>query len=467
METVFLKLLNPELVNITKRRSLNKLISYGYFFDLKLVYSLAWIYKYYFDESIVLFLPKCVNINETLTKFNESAGDFPLTQEEICYCTLETIETNFNCKVVIYGFGDFIFNELVILNKRRINTRIKGLKCKVHILSYTSLKSLDLVAFDCFEYLQLSHFPYFNFEYIDFLDSEPEIYDSNIISFADFIAEQTSSIYLSLNIHISKVLILEKLLKERGVNCSRKEKDSSEPGVVINLSKTTEKTFLKNKYSIYIFITQNFDYPLDFLYYLKEIGPESVVYVDSSKIKNINISLKKIKMNDFPDRTVVKDSKEFESYNELVKEINVSESLVVSDSYYNFEAPVSLQKLDLNNLTKKDYDLIRNYVKLKLNGKLDLDIKTCQLSAPCSPKDRSKKLNSLSNKISSYDYRCDVTCEIFKDYTIGVIVWNETFANRKSLNVLKNQTFIYQTTSGKWKYTSIKDGSKLSTDLSL
>ena len=90
-------------------------------------------------------------------------------------------------------------------------------------------------------------------------------------------------------------------------------------------------------------------------------------------------------------------------------------------------------------------------------GKMDLDIKTCQLSSPCSPKDRSKKLNSLSNKISSYDYRCDVTCEIFKDFTIGVILWNETFSNRKTMEIekLKNQVFIHQTTSGTWKYTTI------------
>ena len=30
----------------------------------------------------------------------------------------------------------------------------------------------------------------------------------------------------------------------------------------------------------------------------------------------------------------------------------------------------------------------------------------------------SKKLNSLANKISSFDYRCDITCEIFKDYNL-------------------------------------------------
>jgi hypothetical protein len=191
---------------------------------------------------------------------------------------------------------------------------------------------------------------------------------------------------------------------------------------------------------------------LDILHYLKEVG-NSVVYIDSTKIKNINGCLKRITTDDFPERTVIKDSKEFDSYELLSKE--VEESIIVSDNYYNFEASETIQKLNLSNLTKKDYDLIRSYVKVRLTGKLDLEIKTCQMSAPCSPKDRSKKLNSLSNKISSYDYRCDVTCEIFKDYTIGVVVWNEMFANRKSLKVLKNQTFVHQTTSGKWKYTTV------------
>jgi hypothetical protein len=271
---------------------------------------------------------------------------------------------------------------------------------------------------------------------------------------ADFIVQQTGSVYLSLDIHVSKILALETQLKERGVNVSRTENSQ----VVINSAKGVRKSFLKKEYSIYIFITQNFDYPLDLLFYLKEIKGTGTVYIDSSKIINIKWSLKKITCEDIPERTVVRDSKEFETYNELIKEIS-GENCIVSECYYNFEAPVSIQKLDLQNLVKKDYDLIRNFVKLKLNGKLDLDVNTCQLSSPCSPKDRSKKLNSLSNKISSYDYRCDVTCEIFKDYTIGVVVWNETFSNRKSntktLNISKNQTFIYQTTSGQWKYTSV------------
>ena len=96
-------------------------------------------------------------------------------------------------------------------------------------------------------------------------------------------------------------------------------------------------------------------------------------------------------------------------------------------------------------------------MKLKLSSH-SIEVNTCQLSAPCSPKDRSKKLNSLSNKISSFDYRCDVTCEIFKDYTIGIIIWNETFANRKTLNLkmLKGCGYVYQTTYVKWSYTIIQ-----------
>jgi hypothetical protein len=449
MNFIFLELLTPELVNITKPK-FNKLISYGNV-DFKLIYSLTWIYKYYFEQPVHLFLPTCVNINETLEKFNECVGDFPLTQEEIQHCSLESIENTDlkQNKVLIYGFGDFIFNELSILNKRRTNTQLKNIKGKIHVLSYTSLKCLDLVAFDSFEYNQIK-INEFNFNYIDLIDQDEELFESNVESFVDFISDLgDKNIYISLCISVPKIIQIEKALKERNINVSRKEKES---GVVINASKTIEKSFLKNTYDIYILICPEFEYPLNILYYLKEIH-NADVYMDSSRVSNIHSCLKKIKIDQI-ERTLVKDSTEFESYNDLIKEINV-ESVVVSENYYTFDCPENIKKLNLCNLTKKDYDTIRQYVKVKLSGKYDIDIKTCQLSAPCSPKDRSKKLNSLSNKISSYDYRCDVTCEIFKDYTIGVVVWNEMFANRKDIDVVKNQVYIHQTTSGTWKYTSV------------
>jgi hypothetical protein len=439
MESIFLKLVNSDLVNITKPKY-NKLISYGYFFDFKLVYSVLWMYKYYFEESVILYLPKCVNIEQTLSSFNELVGDYTLSEEDILQCSLETIEIKKTYKVVIYGFADFIFNELLILNKRRTLTYVKNLKSKIHILSYSSLKALDIPAFDSFDFFKMGWYILPEFNYIDFLDTETD----NLI---DFIEENKDKrIYLSLSAGTSKILQVEKELKEREIHVSRKE----ESQIVINSSKTIKKSFLKNKYDIYIFITESFEFPLDILCYLKEIQ-NSEVYFDSMRIKSINSSLKQINSEQFGERINIKESKEYDSYDEL----QLSDCTIASEGYYCFDAPQSIQSFDLQNLTKKEYDAIRNFVKLKLID--TIDVKTCQLSAPCSPKDRSKKLNSLSNKISSYDYRCDVTCEIFKNYTIGVVLWNETFADRKTFNVvsLKNQTFVYQTTSGTWKYTTI------------
>jgi hypothetical protein len=382
-----------------------------------------------------------VNIEETLQLFNETVGEFVLTMDEVIRCTLESIEYTKNDKLVIYGFADLIFNDLFVLNKRRLNTHLKNIR-KARILSYTSLKSMDLVALEGFERYQLSELNY-TFEYIDFLDSEPEIFESNKISFADFIHEQAGQnkkIYISLNTALSVVLEIEDLLKEREVNVSRKENTD----VVLNIPKTIERSFLKNKYDIYIFITKP-GYPLDIFNYLKEINESPEVYIDSTMINSFSLS----QFDQSSNKIVVKDSKEFASYAELTKELQ-TESVVVSD-YTRFDFPDN--KMDFSNLSKSDYEAIRSFVKVKLV--MDLDVKTCQLASPCSPKDRSKKLNSLSNKISSFDYRCDVTCELFKDRTIGVVIWNEMFANRKKISVQSGQTFIYQTTSGTWKFTSV------------
>ena len=448
MENVFLTLINRELISITQPKY-NKLISYGKSFDFKLVYSLTWLYKYYFGQSVILFLPKVVDIESTLEEFNKDVGEFILTTQEVCYCSLESMEYKDTGKVIIYGFADFIFNELVILNKKRINTLLKKSKNKIHVISYTNLKVLDIIAFDLFQVLELEQPVKFNFDYIDLIGESTEC-------LIDFISEnREQSIYMSLALPTSKILEIEKELKDIGVNVSRNE---SESNIVLHSSKNIHKSFLKCKYQIYIFITPLFEYPLDVLYYLKEIGKTEVnIFMDSSRLTNINESINKINCQEnLSPRLLIKDSKSYESYNELIKD-TINESCIVSEYYYCFEASEAITLFDLQNLSKREYDTIRNFVKLKLMNKLGIEVKTCQLSTPCSPNDRSKKLNSLSNKISSYDYRCDITCEIFKDYTIGVIVWNEMFANRKSFDIatLKNQIFIYQTTNGKWKFTNI------------
>ena len=152
-------------------------------------------------------------------------------------------------------------------------------------------------------------------------------------------------------------------------------------------------------------------------------------------------------------RYTIKDSQEYNTYQDLIKDAQF-EPIIITEYYCKLQLE---GKYNLSSLSKKDYESIRHFIKTKLITKFDMDIKTCQLSYPCSPKDRSKKLNSLSNKISSYDYRCNVTCEVFKDFSVGVIVWNDFFSDRTelALHELKNKNYIYQTTSGTWKFTTI------------
>jgi hypothetical protein len=249
---------------------------------------------------------------------------------------------------------------------------------------------------------------------------------------------------------MEKLKSIETKIKMKNITISRKDNPDSQ--VVINSSKTTRNIpYLKNKYSVYILIFENGNNEI--VNYLKFIGNEPVeIYFDSSKIKSIEKSMKLMMNTTNENKFEIKDSEEFKSY----EDCNCTDPILVNE-YYLFQSSESLGKLNLSNLSKNDYDIIRNYVKIKLLSKFDLDVKTCQLSTPCSPKDRSKKLNSLTNKISSFDYRCDVTCEIFKDYSIGVLIWNETFSDRTNfdLNPLVGNKYIYQTTSGNWKYTSI------------
>jgi hypothetical protein len=423
MEEVYLSLLTPELAHITKPKY-NKLISYGKFFDIKLIYSLAWIYQYYFENPIVVYFPKCVDITSSLCSFNKLVGEFPLSQEHVCLCTLQSIE-NVNLKVgavAIYGYSDIIFHELSDF-KRRIHTQLKKIKGKVHFLSFCK-HLIDVESY--FIPKQI------NYTLIDVIEEE----NDNLIELVN--NNKDRKIYISVE-NVPELKKFEKELMERDIQVSRKETDN---GIVLNSSKVITNSFLKNRYDIYIFIYK-LSIPMDALYYLKECHGQEIYFDSTSGIQDF---LEK----PVEQKLISKDSREFENYEDLVKEIG-TDFIMASEGWYRFNSPETFK---LDNLTKKNYDEIRNFVKLKLNTKLDLDIRTCQMGAPCSPRDRSRKLNSLSNKISSFDYRCDITCEIFKDHTIGVVLWNEIFAS-KNENKYKGN-YVYQTTSGKWKYTTVQ-----------
>ena len=432
----------PELLNITKPSLQNGIFYSEQRYNLQFIDALILFYKFYFEIEPVLIIPSC---------FKEIVPGLPGNLD-----FLEQLKEN--SKVVIFAYADILFNDIIKINKRRLNTILKNInkKSKVIILSITTLKSLEIPILETFYLHRLDSgfsFKNLNLNLFDLTDQDSDVFKSNIDSFIEMINDfKDKSIYISLNLPINKILFIESQLKLNNI-VFRKEPDKFEKGIVLNSSKTTQNLLLKNYYDIYIFVLPD-DLPfLDILYYFKDILSEKTqeVYIDASNNNIIEDILMKIyKESNF--KLIAKDSKEeFDT----IKSIKIENAILATDDYYKFESPESIQKLDLCNLTKKDYDLIRNYIKIKLTCKFDLDIKTCQLSTPCSPKDRSRKLNSLSNKISSIDYRCDVTCEIFKDYTIGVVIWNEMFVNKEQLNVLKNEVYIYQTTTGKWRYTTI------------
>ena len=67
MDQIYLKVLNkyPEILIKPK---IKEIISYG---NIDLVYPLLWIYQYYFDYNLIIFLPKYKNVSLDFKKFND------------------------------------------------------------------------------------------------------------------------------------------------------------------------------------------------------------------------------------------------------------------------------------------------------------------------------------------------------------------------------------------------------------
>ena len=419
MESEFLKNVseNPELFYLLRSRESNGLIFQS---DKDFIEPLKWNYTNFLKKETIICLP----------------GD---TSAE----SLESIKmTN---GVIIFADSHHTLNELVKWNKRRANTILKNIskKNQVILLTMVPLKCLELPILETFENILSNN--KFNLDLIscfDFVDHDEPTFESNIEALVDLIQEHSDKkVYVSLNTVPNDFV---SLLKERGIKYSKGDQDSN---LVIHSCKTTLKS--NQKADIYIFSLPLIEHPLDILHYFQF---EGIYYLDSTNLKNVKMCFKSIYNTSIEVRSVIKDSKEFDTYSLIDTEL---EPVIVSEGYYTFQASETIQNMDLSNLKKMDSDSIRNFIKVKMTSKYDIDIKTCQIATPSSPKNRSRNLNSLSNKISSFDYRCDATCEIFKDYSIGVVIWNDHFKNRKEINVLKNSAYVYQTTSGKWKYTSI------------
>ena len=73
MENIFIRIFQdyPELFYITKEE--NNLVAYGerLFKNDNFLCSLLWIYKFYFNKQLMLFLPKQIDMDFKLFSFNE------------------------------------------------------------------------------------------------------------------------------------------------------------------------------------------------------------------------------------------------------------------------------------------------------------------------------------------------------------------------------------------------------------
>jgi hypothetical protein len=415
----------PELIDITSGL-FDKKVNYG-IHNLDFIMNLVNVYQNYFKYKIVVFLP--------ILKPEYDTDIFKIATLELIESLVVTRDT-----IIVFGYFEMILKSFG--NTSRLLTQLKNLKCKIHIISFSLVK----LPVNFTKVGLINQFSLNDISLIDFLDPDPETFDENMESFIEFVNDlvfQNKRIYMSLNLSSNKLLLLENKIKSNGISISRRDNPSSQ--IVINSSLTTERSILENTYSVYIMILPEINSQLDLLIMFKDIPEGSEIYTDSSQTINYNSG------ETVPEQ-IFKDSNEYPTYLECIR--NLTDPVLAMDNYYTFESPEYIQKLNLSNLTKKEYDLIRNFVKSRLSNKFGIDTKTCQLGTPCSPKNRSRNLNSLSNKISSFNYRCDVTCEIFKNYSIGVIVWNELFSSRKlNTSDLKNQVYIYQTTLGTWKYS--------------
>jgi hypothetical protein len=414
-------------------------------YDFEAIIRIIEIYKNVLNKNVIVFIPKYLN-----NYFYELINSLEITVHNESMESLEKLKFNKNDKV-IFVYSHVIFNDLSNINKRRLNTILSaGLKKGViQILSPVLLNYLSIEVLTNVKTL-LTEKPDINFNnwtnFVSFMDFDEE----SICQIVKEYSNNNKRVYMCLNLEVKVLKEIEKELNSMGVSTSRVDNDSS--NVVIN---SIKDSIITNNYDVYILFLPKIMDPVHSLNFLKFIGngtPE--ILMDESNVRNICRSLKILNQT-VGKKVVIKDSEEYSSYEELIG-LSKENNILASDWYYSITINnISIKNMDLSNLKMSDYSIIRNYVKQQLSNKFNIDVNTCQLISPSHPIARYKKLNSLSNKISSTDYRCDCACQIFKNYTIGVVVWNETFSQKKEIKLNQGDIFIYQTTKGTWKYTSI------------
>lgn len=351
-----------------------KQISWGIInYSEEVLIILAWIYSVYLKYSVIIFLPNKVVpevINTHIEKFNKQFGEsLSLDQFMLFPGTIKSIEEfeesvkplKKNKLVFLSGYSDILFNDLMLLNKRRFNTQLKKIikKCDfVHILSVTDLKVLDIDSIKDLKYYQLESQRDLktiidSVDIIDLLDYDNQ-FDPNVLVelILDAVKNENKTFYLLLDLETHDLKNIERLLTEKEIRVSRNE--SPDCDVVINSCKKGFNVFLSMDYSCYVILPPIISNPIDLIYYLKGFrNPNSIIYVESSRINNIQRNINKILKIEFKIR--IKDSESvFDTYSEVLNELNgkysITDPIMASDHYFRTEYS-SIKNLE--NIPKK------------------------------------------------------------------------------------------------------------------
>ena len=459
----------------------SKKIYYGFqnLIDFNLILSYVWILHYYYSESIhllVILLPKLVDKEQIINSFNENIiinkkYYLTLNLDIISLENLNKFANKSNDTILILGCADLSLRDLNNLNKRRINTILeKGYK-KITIFSVCPLVISN------FKLLNIDNEPFYNLLLDKCIVTD---IDSTFIN--EFIINNSKNkIYLSLDFPVNELKQLVNELnniQSNGVRVIRSiPNEFNDEIVVLNNSLKTINTFFNssrninvNSFNIYIIKLPKLSSDLDILNYLKIFtNIESIheIYIDDESMNTLESAInyithyssyqtEKINLVDSNEFSLLEDLNEFLTKNNKGNNNN-NNIIYASEKYILIDSSINpkIKKLDLSNLGKKELEEIRNYIKIKLYNLLHIDFKTCQLASPSSPNNRNRNLNNLSNRINSIDYFCEITCEIFKDYKIGIVIWTDFFYNKKDFKnlLLKDNIYVYQTTKGTWRYS--------------
>jgi hypothetical protein len=390
--------------NINNIQNINKnnyiLIEYSIIELLKTV----WVLSKYYLEEYILFLPKSTELNSIIYKFNAEyiidkeyyLLDIPFIESSIENFNNLSLKKEEKKKNLLIFSGD-ILHSLSMNNKKRVST----------ILNYP-FKRVFL----------------YNNIFIPILYPK---FKNNNINFEYIITDTITLQFLNELPKDKKCVLFTDSPKKINV-----------PGLYIN--------DYSNDYSLIIIKIKNVDPIIRITNCLCKGVP---IYIDEYSMDLIDSFQRVNEIIKFKD-----SQSQFDSYEECVNNINNKEIILASEEYYLINPSNKILSLDLSNLTRQDLSVIRNIV-ISFFLKNDIIIKTCQMATPSNNILRSKKLNSLANKVNSSDYLCNVTCEVFRDYSIGVVLWTELFSDKKQFDIslLKGNTYIYQKTNGKWTYS--------------